>query len=113
MRALGPEPAARGRGGRWAMHSRAVLVVAVGLVLVAGCGGSGKAPYRIAVLADCYGFAGNLHDSVLAAAELPLLQRGGKLLGKTPSDGVEGARVAGRPVGPLARCVHRPPQGLY
>src|SRR5262249_45651723 len=113
MRALGPEPAARGRGGRWAMHGRAVLAVAVGLVLVAGCGGSGKAPYRIAVLADCYGFAGDLHDSVLAAAELPLLQRGGELLGQTPSDGVEGARVAGRPVELLSGCVHSNSEVLY
>jgi branched-chain amino acid transport system substrate-binding protein len=90
------------------MRGSAVLGVAAAVVLAfaAGCGGSEKAPYRIAVLADCSGVFSSLHDSVLASAELPLLERGGRLRGKTPSDGVAGARAAGRPVELLSGCVH-------
>jgi branched-chain amino acid transport system substrate-binding protein len=90
------------------MRGNAVLAAcgAVVLALVAGCGGGGKAPYRIAILADCTGPFSSLHESMLASAELPLLQRGGRLRGKRPSDGVEGARVAGRPVELLSGCVH-------
>jgi branched-chain amino acid transport system substrate-binding protein len=43
---------------------------------------------------------------MLASAELPLLERGGRLRGKRPSDGVEGARVAGRRVELVFGCVH-------
>ena len=49
------------------------------------------------------------HDWALAAAELPLLQHGGKLEGAGPSSGVEGATAGGRPS--TGRGLHR--DGLY
>lgn len=72
--------------------------------LAAGCGGR-SAHVRIGVLSDCYGPFSTLHEVIVASAELPLLERGGRLRGKQPSSGVEGARVAGRPVELEIGCV--------
>jgi branched-chain amino acid transport system substrate-binding protein len=89
------------------MRARAVLVLpaVVALLLGAGCGGSRPGPFRIGVLSDCYGFESSVHEVIVASAELPLLERGGTLRGKNPSDGVAGARVGGRPVELLEGCV--------
>jgi branched-chain amino acid transport system substrate-binding protein len=76
----------------------ATLALAVG-----GCGG-GKGPIRIGVLADCVGFFGPYNDFILGAAELPLLERGARLAGPGPGDGVESATVAGRRVELLTGC---------
>ena len=74
----------------------AAAVVALSL-LTAGCGGSADT-FKIGVIVDCQGtFAAYSEDS-LAGASLPLLARGGRLAGRKPSDGVEGARVAGRSI---------------
>jgi branched-chain amino acid transport system substrate-binding protein len=62
----------------------------------AGCGQSARAPFRIGVLVDCTGIGAETHDWSLAAAELPLLQHGGRLAGKGPATGVRDATVAGR-----------------
>lgn len=75
------------------------------LVLGAGCGGSNQQPFRIGVLSDCYGPFSALHEAVVASAELPLLERGGRLLGKQPSRGVRDAEVEGRPVELDIGCV--------
>jgi branched-chain amino acid transport system substrate-binding protein len=88
--------------------SRAYLAVtgmAVALLLSAtGCGDSSGAPFKIGVLADCTGIVGATHDWSLAAAELPLLQHGGRLAGKGPAGGVEGAKVAGRRIEIVEGC---------
>ena len=81
------------------------LLVAGALALVAGCGGSSTEPFRSGILSDCYGPFGSLHDPIVASAELPLLERGGRLQGKQLAGGVEGATVAGRPVELLTGCV--------
>jgi Periplasmic binding protein len=74
-----------------------LAAVAVALALAAGgCGGSAE-PIRIGVLSDCFGFFGAYNDIVLAGLELPLLERGARLAGRKPSDGIVGAKVAGRP----------------
>jgi branched-chain amino acid transport system substrate-binding protein len=75
------------------------------LTLFAGCGGGGKTPFRIGVLSDCYGPFSAVHEVIVASAELPLLARGGRLRGKQPSSGVEGAEVAGRPAKLEIGCV--------
>ena len=82
------------------------LLAAAALALGAGCGGGEKVPFRIGVLADCYGVFSSVHDVIVASAELPLLERGGTLRGTTPSAGVHGAEVAGRPVELRSGCVH-------
>jgi branched-chain amino acid transport system substrate-binding protein len=82
-----------------------VAALAVGLLgLAAGCGGESAAPIRIGVLSDCYGGFSSAHEVILGASQLPLLARGGKLRGTKPSEGVEGARVAGRPVELVVGC---------
>jgi branched-chain amino acid transport system substrate-binding protein len=80
----------------------------VGVVLGLGtaCGGGKPEPFRIGIVADCYGPFSAIYEIVAASAELPLLQRGGTLRGKNPSDGVEGIEVAGRPVELLLGCAN-------
>lgn len=81
---------------RWSL-SPLVAATALLLALVTGCGDAGD-PVRIGIITPCTGFDAPTTPSWIAGAELPLLQRGGKSTGVTPSDGVEGASVAGRPV---------------
>ena len=85
--------------------SGSALLVAAALLLGAGCGESKLEPVRIGILSDCYGFFSGGHEFAVASAELPLLERGGRLRGRQPSSGVEGAEVAARPVELLVGCV--------
>jgi branched-chain amino acid transport system substrate-binding protein len=66
--------------------------------LVAGCGGGGKTPIRVGILGVCQGVFTPFYDEAVAGAELPLIQRGGRLRGEKPADGVRGAKIAGHPV---------------
>jgi len=81
------------------------LLVAVALVLGAGCGGTTAEPFRIGILSDCYGLFGNLHEPIVASAELPLVERGGSARGDQPTNGIQGVEVAGRPIELLQGCV--------
>jgi branched-chain amino acid transport system substrate-binding protein len=90
------------RSSRGRLAPAAVLLTLV--AVAAGCGGGSEAPFRIGVLADCTGIAAETHDWALAGAELPLLQRGGKLAGRGPAGGVRGARVAGRDIELVEEC---------
>jgi branched-chain amino acid transport system substrate-binding protein len=88
------------------MGARAGLALVVAaLALGAGCGSRQSEVLRIGVLSDCYGPFSVLNESIVASAELPLLERGGRLRGRQPSDGVDGAEVAGRPVELEIGCV--------
>jgi branched-chain amino acid transport system substrate-binding protein len=53
---------------------------------------------------DCTGIGAETHDWSLAAAELPLLQHGGRLAGRGPASGVRDATVAGRRVELVEGC---------
>jgi branched-chain amino acid transport system substrate-binding protein len=79
------------------------LVVAVG-VLSGGCGRSQPEAVRIGVLAACDGIWGYWYDGSLAATELPLLERGARLAGSKPRDGLREAAIAGRPVELVFGC---------
>lgn len=81
----------------------AALVVAVG-ALAGGCGRSQPEAVRIGVLAACDGIWGYWYDGSLAATELPLLERGARLAGSKPGDGLREATVAGRPVELVFGC---------
>jgi YVTN family beta-propeller protein len=59
---------------------------------------------RIGLLTACEGFYGLFADPSLAGAELPLLQRGARLAGPRPADGVQGAIIAGKEVQLLFGC---------
>ncbi len=89
------------------MRTRAGAALLVGLVLalVAGCGGENRSAVKIGFLSDCYGPFSSAHELIVASAEVPLIERGGTLRGPNPSDGIEGASVAGRPVELLTGCI--------
>jgi branched-chain amino acid transport system substrate-binding protein len=94
------------------MHARSALGLLVPCVATAalvsstvGCGGSEATPFRVGILSDCYGPFGAAHELNVAAAELPLIERGAELRGTTPSDGVGAVTVAGRRVELLVGCV--------
>src|SRR6476619_6935115 len=70
----------------------------------AGYGQSPPAPFKIGVLVDCTGIGAETHDWSLAAAELPMLQHGGRLAGRGPASGVRDATVAGRRVELVEGC---------
>jgi ABC-type branched-subunit amino acid transport system substrate-binding protein/DNA-binding beta-propeller fold protein YncE/predicted Ser/Thr protein kinase len=58
----------------------------------------------IGVLASCDGAFGSSGDASFAAAALPLLERGARLAGTKPSDGVRGASIAGMRVELVTAC---------
>src|SRR5262245_23540755 len=85
---------------------RSVLLGALLVALVCGassCGGEDQ-PVRIGVLADCTGAFGSFHDLILASAELPILERGGRLL-EAARGSVAEANVGGRRVQLFEGCV--------
>src|ERR671936_295043 len=104
---MSPEARATSRSasdpcGRRAMW-RSLGALAAAALLAAGCGGGGH-PVRIGVLADCTGGFAPFRDLELATAELPLLERGARLSGQHPSDGVTAIRVGGRRVELVIGC---------
>jgi branched-chain amino acid transport system substrate-binding protein len=72
-------------------------------VAAAGCGGE-REPVRVAVLTECGGSLAVYEQSILAAAQLPFIERGARPRGDEPADGLEGASVGGRPVEMLVGC---------
>jgi branched-chain amino acid transport system substrate-binding protein len=74
------------------------------LLAVSACGGSAQRPLRIGVVVDCVGAFRALQDRELSGAQLPLIVRGAHPAGKSPSDGVGRARVAGRQVEVVRGC---------
>ena len=84
---------------------RAGWAALVALLLTASaCGGVTQRPLRIGVVVDCVGGWRALGDGELAAAQLPLIARGARTVGESPSDGVRGGRVAGRRVEIVRGC---------
>lgn len=75
----------------------AVASIATLSLFAVACGGQ-KDAFKIGVITDCDGVFSAFSPDVLAGAELPLLERGGKLAGPQPSGGVVGAKVGGRRV---------------
>jgi branched-chain amino acid transport system substrate-binding protein len=88
---------------------RASLVVAllacVASALAAGCAGPEERPFTIGILSDCYGFESGSNESNVASAELPLIERGAKQLGRRASDMIGPVNVAGRRVELILGCV--------
>jgi branched-chain amino acid transport system substrate-binding protein len=69
----------------------------------AGCGEQ-EPPIRVAVLTECIGPFEASKESILAAAQLPFIERGARPRGKGPAAGLEGASFGGRPVEMLVGC---------
>ena len=59
---------------------------------------------RIGILVDCTGLIGQSREMSLAAAALPLLQRGGELAAGGVTYGARGARIGGREVELVPDC---------
>ena len=76
------------------MRARAagLALVAAAALLAAGCGGRDRT-VRIGVITDCEGVFASGSDAILAGAQLPLIERGAKLVGHKPSEGIRAARV--------------------
>lgn len=88
------------------MRARPAAALLAGVALtLGGCGGSSTESFRVGILSDCYGPFSSAHELIVASAELPLIERGGRLSGRSPSDGIDGASAAGRRVELLVGCV--------
>jgi branched-chain amino acid transport system substrate-binding protein len=74
------------------------------LAVAAACAGGEEPPFRIGTLSDCYGPFSGTHEPTMAAASLPLIERGAELTGERPSAGVSAVSVAGRRVELHAGC---------
>ena len=88
------------------MRVRAALaLLSVVALAISACGGSSARPFRVGVLSDCYGLFAGANELNLGAAELPLVERGAKPVGRNPSAGVAAVAVANRRVELLVGCV--------
>jgi branched-chain amino acid transport system substrate-binding protein len=81
----------------------AALLVCLALLAVS-CGRGGSVRIRIGVLADCEGLYGFARDASYAGAELPLIQRGARLLHANPANGINEIEIAGKRVQILLGC---------
>jgi branched-chain amino acid transport system substrate-binding protein len=70
--------------------------LAAAALFAAGCGG--ERAVRIGVLSDCRGPFAAVNEPSLAGAEFPLLERGARLRGVKPSDGITPTHIAGQKV---------------
>jgi branched-chain amino acid transport system substrate-binding protein len=60
-------------------------------------GGGGGGTIKVGILSDCEGAFGAFYEPDIAGAQVPLINRGAKATNpKKPSDGVEGAKIAGK-----------------
>ena len=89
-----PTHIAVGRGGVWVTTEHPIAPVPRGTI-------------GIGILADCVGPYGKWYDVSLAGAELVLLHHGGKLVGTGIRNGLEGARIGGKPVRLVFGCTNR------
>ena len=88
-----PTQIAVGAGGVWVTTAEPAPAVPRGAI-------------GIGVLADCTGVFGSWYDESIAGAELVLLDHGGSRAGPSVADGVEGARIAGKPVTLALGCTN-------
>ena len=80
------------------------MALTIGLAFAAtGCRGDER-PFRIGVLTDCVGIYRALDDAELSGAQLPLIERGARLRGRRPGEGISDVRVAGRRVELVRAC---------
>ena len=83
-----------------------LLLVPLLAAAALACSGCSRAHdgIRIGVLADCRGLFAGLQDLMLGGAELPLIERGARLRGPKPSNGITRAKVRGREVELVSGC---------
>ena len=95
------------------MSGRGLAVATSALALVAvgsGAEASSARPITIGVLADCVSAYAPYYTQSLAGVELPLLERGAKLVaGTDPTRGLTGALIAGHPIRLVFGCTNGEP----
>jgi branched-chain amino acid transport system substrate-binding protein len=62
-----------------------------------GGGGDGE-PIKIGFLSTCEGAFGAFYEATAGGFNVPLIERGAEPSGDTPTDGVSGGEIAGRPI---------------
>ncbi len=84
------------------------IVAAVGL-LIAGCGDdddddggesgdTSSDPIKVGFLSTCEGAFGAFYEATAGGFNVPLINRGAEATSEVPTDGIEGAEIAGQPV---------------
>jgi branched-chain amino acid transport system substrate-binding protein len=81
------------------------LVAAVGIVF-AGCGDdddddegeAGNESIKVGFLSTCEGAFGAFYEATAGGFNVPLINRGAEAVSDVPTDGIENAEIAGRPV---------------
>lgn len=63
-------------------------------------------PLRVGVLTECIGSAEASEESILAAAQLPFIERGARTRAGGPTEGLEDASAGGGPVEMLVGCTN-------
>jgi branched-chain amino acid transport system substrate-binding protein len=74
------------------------------LTLAAGACGDDEQPLRIGVVVDCVGINRSFENGALSGAQLPLIERGARPLGRLARDGITDVEVGGRPVELVTGC---------
>jgi branched-chain amino acid transport system substrate-binding protein len=91
---------------RWRRVLAAVALVPVVALVIAGCGdddddddgSAGGDPIKVGFLSTCEGAFGAFYEATAGGFNVPLINRGAQANSEVPSDGIEGAEIAGRPV---------------
>jgi branched-chain amino acid transport system substrate-binding protein len=78
-------------------------VALIALATPAGCGDDVE-PVRVGVLVECSGLLDGFRQPMLAAAELPLIERGARRRGGSPADGITGTMVGASRVELIDGC---------
>jgi len=81
----------------------AIFAVAACAALASGCAGDER-PFRLGVLTDCQGPFHAYEDAELSGIELPFVERGARLRGPAPTNGVTDATAGGRKIQLVRGC---------
>ena len=90
----------------WRRVLLVVALVPVLAVFLAACGGDDDddggggdgEPIKIGFLSTCEGAFGAFYEATAGGFNVPLIERGAEPNGDTPTDGVSGGEIAGRPI---------------
>jgi branched-chain amino acid transport system substrate-binding protein len=90
----------------WRRVLLVVALVPILAVFLAACGGDDDddggggdgEPIKIGFLSTCEGAFGAFYEATAGGFNVPLIERGAEPSGDTPTDGVSGGEIAGRPI---------------
>ena len=91
----------------WRRTLAVACLIPLVAVFIAGCGddddddgggASADEPIKIGFLSTCEGAFGAFYEATAGGFNVPLIERGATPASETPSDGIDGGEIAGRPV---------------